>query len=233
MVVKNNHIGETVGIYQIVEVMPYKATDKHILYKGICIECGTERIAAHSDLKRVTKCTHLRLGGIKTSKVIHWDYPRIGSIFRGMKRRCYDELDADYKTYGGKGIKIYDEWLSNPKSFEEWALNNGYADNLTIDRIDEYKDYCPSNCRWVTLEDNSKYKSTTSLIEVNGEIHTGRDWARQLDLGTNIINTYIRQYGLENTREFIKRCIINPELKTTKTKMNQSYYDLYMNNSGL
>lgn len=229
MAVKNNHVGETVGIYKIIELMPYKANDGHAMYKGICTECGVERIAQYKDLKVITNCTHLRLGGIKTSKIVYWSNQRIGRIFNNMKSRCYNISNEDYDIYGGKNIKVYSEWLNNPLLFEEWSFNNGYADNLTIDRIDSNKDYCPENCRWITLEDNSKYKSTTTTIEVDGIIHTGRDWSKELGLGINTINRYIRQYGLENTKEFIKRYIANPEYKK-QVKGSQSYYDLYMNN---
>lgn len=232
MTVKNNHVGKTVGIYKIVELMPYKANDGHAMYKGMCTECGTERIAKYNDLKVTTNCSHLRIGGIKTSKKLtRWNNHRLEHIFSAMKDRCYNELNKDYKIYGNKGIKICDEWLNNPMLFEEWSMNNGYQDNLTIDRIDSGKNYCPENCRWITLSDNSKYKSTTSLIEVDGCIHTGRDWAKKLGLGTNMINTYVKKYGLENTKKFIKKYIDNPELKK-QVKSNQSYYDLYMNNLG-
>lgn len=227
MAVKNNHVGEIAGIYEIVELMPYKANDGHALYRGICCQCGAERITKYSDLKVITKCTHLRLNGEITSNLTYWDNRRIKSIFDGMKQRCYNQNDKSYKWYGAKGIKIYDEWLNSPKMFEEWALNNGYSDDLTIDRIDENCDYCPDNCRWVSDKDNAKYKSTTSLIEVNGEIYTGRDWSEILGFGINTINEYIRKYGLENTKEFIQRCIDDPGLKLQRSH-SQSYYDLYM-----
>ena len=75
---------------------------------------------------------------------------------------------------------------------------------MTIDRRDESKDYCPENCRWIPLKDNAKYKSTTSLITANNETHTGKDWAKILGFGENIINTYVRMYGVENTINFIE-----------------------------
>lgn len=126
-----------------------------------------------------------------------------------------------------KGIKVYQEWVDNPWLFEKWALENGYDDSLTIDRINENKNYCPENCRWVSRKDNAKYKSTTRLIEVNNQSHTGREWADVLCVGTNLINGYIRFYGLDDTKEFIKRFLENPSLRN-KAEHGQSLFDLYM-----
>lgn len=227
----DNHVGETYGIYTLIEFLNEKDKYGHYLYKGKCKVCGYEIIKPFNHFNApsaiVNNCKHLdRNGNYYSFNKYTWDNKRIGNIFKGMKGRCYDKNDKSYKWYGEKGIKICDEWLNNPKLFEEWAFNNGYSDNLTIDRIDENKNYCPENCRWITLENNSKYKSTTSLIEVNGVVHGGKDWAKLLGFGVNLINNYVRKYGLENTIEFIKRFQTNPNLKA---KGNQSYYDLYMN----
>lgn len=222
-----NHIGETVGIYEIIELMPYKDNDGHILYKGVCKECGFERIARYNHLERVTECRHVGLNGKFINYETKWSNLRIKNIFNQMKKRCYNENDKAYRWYGAKGIKICDEWINNPCLFEEWAMQSGYEDDLTIDRINENKDYSPSNCRWITNPQNAKFKSTTSLINVNGEEHTGRDWASILGLGVNRINTYIRKYGLDNTVEFIKRYMKNPNLRPFNR--NQSIYSLYMN----
>lgn len=160
-----------------------------------------------------------------TTSDFNWKNKRLRSIFKDMKRRCYNQNDKDYCWYGAKGIKVCDAWMENPKAFEDWSLSHGYSDDLTIDRIDENKDYCPENCRWITRNDNAKYKSSTILIDVDGKIHTGKDWAKTLGFGANKINEYIRTHGLDNTIEFIKRYLKNPGLKP---KHKQSYYDLYM-----
>ena len=226
----DNHVGETYGIYTLIEFLNEKDKYGHYLYKGKCKVCGYEIIKPFNHFSApsaiVNNCKHLdRNGNYYNFNKYNWCNERIGSIFNGIKDRCYNKNNKSYKWYGEKGIKICKEWIDNPKSFEIWALSNGYEDNLTIDRIDENKDYCPENCRWVTNSDNAKYKSTTSLIEVNGETHTGKDWAKILGFGPNLINNYIRKYGLENTIEFIKKYQENPILKP---KGNQSYYDLYM-----
>ena len=226
----DNHVGETYGIYTLIEFLNEKDKYGHYLYKGKCKVCGYEitkpfnHFSAPSAI--TNNCKHLdKNGNYYNFNKYTWNNKRIGAIFNGIKDRCYNKNNKSYRWYGEKGVKVYKEWIDNPKSFENWALSNGYKDDLTIDRIDENKDYCPENCRWVTNINNAKYKSTTSLIEVDGETHTGKDWARILGFGVNLINNYIRKYGLENTIEFIKRYRVNPILKS---KGNQSYYDLYM-----
>ena len=222
------HVGETHGVYTLVDVLEEKDKYGHYIYKGICNECGYEKYAHYGDFNSMnhvtTICNHIDVDG-KYIRYVSWNNKRIRKIFFGMKNRCYNENDESYQWYGFKGVRICDEWINNPKLFEDWSIKNGYDDNLTIDRKDENKDYCPENCRWIPLEENSKYKSTTCLINVDGEVHTGREWSKVLGLGTNRINTYIRQYGIDNTIKFIKKFKNNPNLKP---KQPQSYYDLYM-----
>lgn len=222
---KENIIGTRIGIYDVLYECDFKSNDRHRMYHVKCVECGfeTDMQKRHIGLAKI--CNHVGVDGSYTHHDIIWDNDKIRDIFRGMKQRCYNKNNKNYKWYGAKGIKICDEWLNNPKSFEDWALINGYSDGMTVDRIKENKNYCPDNCKWVTNVDNAKYKSTTSLIDVDGEIHTGRDWSMLLGLGVNLINTYIRKYGYDNTSNFIKKYISNPGLKP---KSNQSYYDLYM-----
>lgn len=73
-----------------------------------------------------------------------------------MKIRCYDDKCKDYKHYGGRGITVCDEWLNGFQAFYDWAMSHGYADNLSIDRIDNEKGYSPDNCRWVTASEQNK-----------------------------------------------------------------------------
>ena len=70
-----------------------------------------------------------------------------------MKRRCYNPNCTQYKYYGGKGVKVCAEWLEY-EGFKSWALANGYADNLSIDRIDSNGNYEPENCQWITMAEN-------------------------------------------------------------------------------
>ena len=78
---------------------------------------------------------------------------RIYETWQDMKRRCYNKQNARYDSYGGRGITVCDEWLNNFQSFYDWAISNGYSDDLTIDRIDNDGNYEPSNCRWSTAKE--------------------------------------------------------------------------------
>jgi hypothetical protein len=164
------------------------------------------------------------LGGSYIHRDYKWNNQRIGKIFCDMKSRCYNTSDKTYRYYGAKGIKICQEWLNNPKEFEKWSMQNGYTDNLTIDRVNSNKDYCPENCRWITLKDNAKYKSTTHLITVNGITHTGREWSNVLGLGANTINSYIRHYGEDKTKQLINAILING-LRNRRNK--QTWFSVY------
>lgn len=86
--------------------------------------------------------------------------------WKQIKSRC---SDINNSKYGGRGIKVANEWLDDYHSFYNWSILNGYSENLEIDRIDNNGNYSPQNCRWVTKEINSNNKRNTILILLNGE----------------------------------------------------------------
>lgn len=78
---------------------------------------------------------------------------RLYSIWNNMKTRCTCKSKRDYPKYGGRGIAVCDEWKNDFQAFYEWAMSHGYADGLTIDRIDNDKGYSPDNCHWATMKE--------------------------------------------------------------------------------
>lgn len=108
---------------------------------------------------------------------------RLYNIYRGMKSRCYYEKNNRFINYGGRGIKVCDEWKNNYLKFKEWALNNGYDETInkyecSLDRIDVNGDYEPSNCRWVSYKIQMNNKRNNRLINYNGRIETIANWSR-------------------------------------------------------
>uniref|UniRef100_A0A6M3LHT2 Uncharacterized protein n=1 Tax=viral metagenome TaxID=1070528 RepID=A0A6M3LHT2_9ZZZZ len=106
----------------------------------------------HKDYNRQYYQAH-KIEIIENSKKRLIEHPII-NVWMGMKRRCYNPSRKDYKRYGGRGIIVCQEWLDY-KTFEKWALANGYRKGLTIDRIDNDGDYEPSNCRFITRAENN------------------------------------------------------------------------------
>lgn len=80
---------------------------------------------------------------------------RIHVAWTNIKQRCYNKRSKQYSDYGGRNITMCDEWKNNFKAFLQWSLENGYADNLTIDRINNNGNYNPNNCRWTTEKEQS------------------------------------------------------------------------------
>lgn len=108
---------------------------------------------------------------------------RLYSIWCGMKNRCYNKNDSHYPRWGGRGIQMCSEWLLDFSNFQAWALHNGYTEELTIDRIDNNGNYCPDNCRWVTISEQNNNQRTNRLITYNGKTQNLKQWS--VELGIN------------------------------------------------
>ena len=108
---------------------------------------------------------------------------RLYTIWRDMRARCRDPKGSRHMNYYDRGIKVCSSWDISFTNFREWALNNGYRDDLSIDRIDNTGDYEPDNCRWVDYTKQNNNRSTNRYIEHNGEVHTVAEWARIKGVG--------------------------------------------------
>lgn len=120
---------------------------------------------------------------------------RMYRIWNNLRDKCYNENNKAYKYYGKRGIKICDKWLNSFDIFYDWAMANGYDDNLTIDRIDNNKGYSPNNCRWTTMKQQNRNKRSNRNYTINGETHCLKEWCEILGLKYNTIIGRINQYG--------------------------------------
>lgn len=120
---------------------------------------------------------------------------RIYYIWQGMKKRCYNPHDARYDRYGGRGITVCDEWKTDFSAFYNWAMKNGYSEELTIDRIDNDKGYIPENCRWATEKEQDNNRSTNIKIKIGNSERTLMEWCEIFKLDYRKINARYKRNG--------------------------------------
>ena len=166
-----------------------------IIWEFVC-DCGNHIFAPATDfmLGRPKSCGCIR--GPHYSD-IPLDRDRIYSIYKGIKRRCYNPKCKEYDRYGGRGITVCDEWLNNFGTFRLWALSNGYQPNLTIERIDNDGDYCPDNCRWATMKEQNNNTSWNRRITFDGITLTVSDWAKKIGISQQALQKRLNNWPID------------------------------------
>lgn len=194
-------------VYEILGESGNLTTDGHKLYLARCKVCGdmVERRLSEFKRRKYDKCTHRYANtNIKIRKLSN---PKAVSVLNGIIDRCYNPESKSYKSYGGKGVKICEEWANNTEKFSEWYTENSAKasqdDTPSVDRIDENGDYSPDNCRIIPASENARWKSTTMPLTVHGLTMTGRQWSEYLGHGVNFINTMRRELGEDAAIEHI------------------------------
>lgn len=128
------------------------------------------------------------------------------SIWLGIKSRCNNIHNSRYHRYGGRGIKVCDEWNNDFISFYEWSINNGYQDDLTIDRIDNDKGYEPSNCRWADMKTQCRNRETNINITIGKSTRTLTEWCEIFNLDTKMILARYNRNGFIGINELFNQC---------------------------
>jgi hypothetical protein len=125
-----------------------------------------------------------------------YDRKEVIKSFYAAKNRCYDINHDAYKYYGGRGIKICNEWINNYDAFVDWALNNGFKPGLTLDRINPNEDYSPGNCRWQTMEEQANNRRNNLNFEHNGKVLTIPQISRLCGLPIMCLRKRVLDQGL-------------------------------------
>lgn len=122
-------------------------------------------------------------------------YTRLHRIWDNMKARCYRETSDDYPRYGKRGITVCDEWKDDYAAFSKWAHDNGYCENLTLDRIDNMRGYSPDNCRWVDRKVQANNTRTSTKYLFNNQYHTLAEWSEIVHIPKTTLWNRIKMYG--------------------------------------
>jgi hypothetical protein len=176
-------------------VISFDHTDKHGFAIWLC-ECECEKqtkslVAGVSLRKGHTKscgCLKEEISRIKSTK--HGkSRSRLYNIYIDIYKRCCIPENKFYKDYGGRGIRICDEWSGENglDNFYKWSMENGYTKELTIDRIDVNGNYEPKNCRWATRKEQQNNKRNTIYVTINGTTKAIADWAEESGIRRGII----------------------------------------------
>lgn len=192
---KENLIGKIYNDFKILEYIKDLPRGNR-LWKCQCLKCGKKfELTTFQFKKNINICQN----ELKQKKKIEH---KLHDCFLRIKRRCYNKNHKNYKYYGGRGITICDEWLMDSNNFVKWALENGWNETLTIDRIDNEKGYSPENCRWSTKLQQANNKRNNIFFEYNGKTQTLAQWCRELNLNYKYVH-----YLIKNKNKSFKEAI--------------------------
>jgi hypothetical protein len=181
--------GQRYGMLSVISKTEKRNAAGNIIWKCRC-DCGNEVEVCTLHLKdgHTQSCGCLghkkRLEANTKHRLYH---ERIYKIWQGMKSRCQSKGTPNYQHYGAKGVTVCDAW-QDFIPFYEWAMANGYSDDLSIDRINVYGNYEPSNCRWADRETQDNNRTDSHFITCNGKTQTITQWSRETGISYSAIS---------------------------------------------
>lgn len=174
--------------------------DHTALWNCVC-DCGNETVVRGYSLRRghTQSCGCFNGYAASVRNSTHGETKtRLYKCWQGMKSRCYYERNIAYDRYGGRGIQVCDEWRDDFEAFRDWALKNGYSDELTLDRIDTNGHYEPSNCRWATMVEQNRNRRDNVIVEHDGEIQTEAEWAAKVGISKSSMSKRLQRWKVSD-----------------------------------
>ena len=199
MVKRKDRIGERHGIVTVVSYAGLKTSGKSRRPYWNCVcDCGRHFQVESANLKGMKSCGCQKEENRLEVVTKHGMFgTKIYRLWCSIKNRCNLKNNPSYKWYGGKGIKVCEEWSNDFMSFYKWVIENGYKEGLSIDRIDSNKDYCPENCRFVELEEQQRNKCNNVKFTYQGMTKCIAEWARFFGISDPTLRSRIERVGFE------------------------------------
>lgn len=166
-----------------------------ILWECLC-ECGNHCVKTSYSLRvgYGVQCENCKRKTISQKNSKKQKYSKqLYYCYTNMKTRTTNKKQDVCNRYVNRGISICDEWKNDYYSFEKWALENGYKDGLTIERINNNGNYEPNNCRWASKEEQANNRRTNKFLEYNGEMDTMANWSKKLNIPYHNIQKMIQK----------------------------------------
>lgn len=209
-----NYIGQKNNFLTVIDIKPNKDNKNWFLCR---CDCGNTKLVKPTYWERGTiKSCGCYAKSLKNQHNETLD--RLRRIYSGMKERCLNPNADAFEYYGGRGITICQEWLDNRQAFIDWALTNGYENNLTIDRINNDGNYEPSNCRWAdmrtqTLNQRPRNKKYYRKIEFKGEWYSFKELCEKYNIAPPVARYRIKTMGLT-----LEQALTMPRYAIKKTR---------------
>lgn len=176
-------------------VLSYSHT-KNSLHYWLCrCDCGNTTTVLQGNLvySRTKSCGCYHKKRARDANELHGESKtRLYRIWKGMRARCHNPKNPSFKDYGGRGIRVCDAWQKY-NAFKQWAISSGYAENLTIERIDVDGMYEPSNCKWIPRPEQGKNTRRSHYIQYGGRTMSLAEWSKELGGGPNLVTTRLQR----------------------------------------
>lgn len=188
--------------FERITVLSFCEIRNHAVYWNCICDCGAKTIVKGSNLLsgRTKSCGCYQKDAAKEFMTKHGQTDsRLHNIWIQMRSRCDKPFNQAYGAYGGRGISVCAEWQSFDNFFN-WSIKNGYAEDLSIDRVDVNGNYEPGNCRWATRKQQCRNTRSNRLITYCGETHCVAEWAEITGIQRDVLTARVGKLHWDTCR---------------------------------